>query len=237
MWWSRVSLCALSVTCVVAAVGCGSSGFQGQPGDDALTMSFVDFNGDGIVQEDIVGTTFAQVDVCATICDFGAAGIIGDEVFESFTETVANAVFVNNGFADILIDRYTVTIENSHIPSKTVQIAALLPGGRCSNSATTHCSLDNDCGVGGQCGTTETPVEISVFDFTIKELIVGDQICPGVDPATGLPTPGNVLPQTKQTRITFSGSDETGKRFTVTAGLTASFFDANNCTTSGAGGG
>ena len=236
MWWSRVSYCALSLTFVVAVVGCGSSGFEGQPGDDALTMSFIGFNGDGLTQEDTIGSTFAQVDVCPTICDFGVAGIFGDEVFESFTETVANAVFVNNGFADILLDRYSVTIQNSHIPVRTVQTATLLPGGRCSNSPTTHCSLDNDCGITGQCEQVETPVQVSLFDFTMKELVIGDAVCPGVDPATGLPTPGTVLPQTKQVNVSFSGTDETGKRFTVNTGLTASFFDANNCSTGSSGG-
>ena len=49
-------------------------------------------------QDTIVGTT-ASVDVCPTICDFGVDGIFGDEVFEQFTETLANAVFINIGTA------------------------------------------------------------------------------------------------------------------------------------------
>ena len=51
----------------------------------------------------------------------------------------------------------------------------------------------------------------------------------------GIPVilPGTVIPQTFQTNITFSGSDESGERFTVDAGLAADFFDANNCDTSG----
>jgi hypothetical protein len=236
MWWSRVSYCALSLTLVVAAVGCGSSGFDGQPGDDALTMSFIAFSDEGITQEDTVGSTFAQVDVCPTICDFGAMGIFGDEVFESFTETVANAIFVNNGTADILLDHYTVSILNSNIPPKTVSTAALLPAGRCSNAPTTHCGLDSDCLL-GQCLQTETPVQVSLFDFITKELVIGDAVCPGVDPITDLPTPGTVVPQTKQVNVTFSGSDESGERFTVRTGLTASFFDANNCGSSGSSGG
>ena len=44
MWWSRVSSCALSLILVLGAVGCGSSGFDGQSGSDALTMSFLGLN-------------------------------------------------------------------------------------------------------------------------------------------------------------------------------------------------
>ncbi len=229
MWWSRVSSCALSLILVLGAVGCGSSGFDGQSGSDALTMSFLGFTGEGIDQQDAVGNTSADVDVCPTICDFGVDGIFGDEVFEIFTQTRANAVFVNNGTADILLDRYTVSIPGSDLPTRTVTTAALLPGGRCSNSPTTHCGLDNDCGLLATCDQTVTAVEILLYDFVDKQLIVGDQVCPSVDPRTGLPTPGTVIPQTLQTNVTFSGSDETGERFTVRAGIVAGFFDANNC--------
>lgn len=229
MRWSRVSCCALSLTFVLGALGCGSSGFDNSNGTDALTMSFIQFNDDDITQQDTVFTGGAQVDVCPTICDFGVDGIFGDEVFEEFTETFANAVFQNNGTADILLDTYTVTILGSNIPSRTTTMAALLPGGRCSNSPTTHCGLDNDCGLGAICNQAETPVAISLFNFTDKALLVGDSVCPGVDPLTGLPTPGNVLPQTYQVNVTFSGSDESGERFTVKTGLSGSFFDANNC--------
>lgn len=231
MRWSRVSFCALSLTLVLGAVGCGSSGFDGQEGTDALTMSFIQFNDDDIVQQDTVSGTAAQVDVCPTICDFGVDGIFGDEVFEQFTETFANAVFVNNGTADILLDTYTVSIPGSGLPPRTVSTAALLPGGRCASSPTTHCGLDNDCGFGDVCDQTLAPVTILLFDFVDKTLIVGDAVCPGVDPFTGLPTPGTVLPQTYQVNVTFSGSDETGERFTVKTGLVAGFFDANNCDT------
>lgn len=239
MWWSRVSTCVLSLTFVLGALGCGGSGFSGQNGDDALTMSFVGFTGVGITQQDSVGNTSADVDVCPTICDFGEGGIFGDETFEAFTQTRANALFVNLGFADILLDSYTVTIVGSGIPPRTVDTAALLIGGRCSNSPTRHCSLDNECsllGVIGTCVQTQTPVEILLYTFTDKELISsgphGDRMCPGVD-REGNPTPGDIIPQTLQTTVTFSGSDESGKRFTVKTGLVAGFFDANNCGSTG----
>lgn len=239
MWWSRVSYCALSLIFVFGAFGCGGSGFSGQNGDDALTMSFIQFNDTDITQEDSVIGTAAQVDVCPTICDFGVDGIFGDEVFEAFTETFANAVFQNNGTADILLDSYTVSIVGAGIPPRTINTAALLPAGRCSNSPTTHCGLDNDCsifgGMAGQCDQTQVPVGIVLVNFVEKELAKGDGVCPGVDPNTGLPTPGTVVPQNFQINVTFSGSDETGERFTVRTGLNGSFFDANNCDTSTGG--
>jgi hypothetical protein len=196
-------------------------------------MSFQEFNDNGLDQQDFVGNTSADVDVCPTICDFGVDGIFGDEVFEQFTQTHANAVFVNFGTADILLNSYTVSIPGSGIPTRTAHTAALLPAGRCNNRPTVHCGLDNDCGVGGLCDQSQVPVEILLFDFVDKQLIVGDLTCPGVDPNTGLPTPGDIVPQTFQVNVTFFGSDESNNSFTVNAGLRVGFFDANNCDTGG----
>src|SRR5215475_11847499 len=227
MWWSRVSTCALSLTCVLGALGCGGSGFSGQGSSDSLTMSFQAFSGEGITQQDSVFNTSASVDVCQDICAIG--GALVDVQFEAFTETVANALFINNGFADILIDRYTVSIPGTGIPPRTVQTAVLLPGGRCVSEPTRHCGLDNDCRLNDTCDHVEVPVQVLLYDFTTKELIRGDQRCPELDPENLVVIPGNVTPQTAQTNVTFSGSDESGERFTVKTGLVGSFFDANNC--------
>jgi hypothetical protein len=231
MRWLRVSFCALSLTLVLGAVGCGSSGFDGAGGTDDLTMSFQGFTGEGIEQEDFVGNTSADVDVCPTICSF--TGFFEDVEFETFTSTRANAQFVNNGTADIRFDRYTVSIPGSGLPSRTVQTAVIIPGGRCDDSPTRHCGFDSDCGPDGTCTHDEVAVEVLLFDFSDKVLIIGDAQCPQLALVDGLPVilPGTVIPQTYQTNVTFSGSDETGERFTVTAGLVADFFDANNCTT------
>ena len=229
MRWSRVTCCLLSLGFVS---GCGSAGFDNGGGTDNFTMTFLGFSGEGIEQQDTVGNlpaTTVGVDVCPTICDFGVAGIFGDEVFEQFTETTANAVFVNNGTADILLDRYTINTPGSGVPPRTVTVSALLPGGRCSNNPTIHCGLDRDCGLIATCDHVEVPVQILLYDFVFKALVIGDAVCPGVDPLTGLPMPGTVVPQTLQTDVTFSGSDQSGERFTVDTGLVASFFDANNC--------
>jgi hypothetical protein len=234
MRWLRAMAGVLGAGLVLGAVGCGSSGFNGQS-DDALTLSFQGFNGDGLTQEDFVGNTSADVDVCASICS--VSGDFLNIEFESFTSTRANAVFVNNGTADILLDSYTVSIPGSDIPPRVANIAALIPGGRCVGSPTTHCGFDSDCGFADTCDHVEVPVEILLFDFTVKELIRGDKTCPTVDVIDKLIRPGTVVPQTYQTNVKFTGSDETGQDFSINTGLVADFFDANNCTTSGGTGG
>jgi hypothetical protein len=212
---------------LVTLVSCGSSGFDSSGGQDSLTMQFLTFNGDGITQQDLVGNTDADVDVCQSLCNLG--GALADITFETFTQTRANAVFMNMGASPILLDKYTVTIPNSGVPSRTASIAAILPGGTCSNSPTRQCGLDSDCGVLATCDHVEASVEVLLFDFITKELVRGDHRCPSVNFDTGIVDPGNVVPQTYQTDVTFSGSDASGKRFTVHAGLVAGFFDANNC--------
>jgi hypothetical protein len=242
MWWSRVSTCALSLTCVLGALGCGGSGFSGQGSSDSLTMSFQSFTGEGIMQQDIVGNTFAQVDVCQTICAISGDILAPTVVLENFTVTTANALFTNQGFADILLDRYTVTYlspPDIPIPSRTVQTAVLLPGGSCSTLPNRHCGNDADCGVSGPCQHTQVPVSILLYDFQTKQLILGDQQCPMLsedNQGNLIVVGGNVTPVSFQTNVTFSGSDETGKRFTVKTGLLGSFFDANNCMDTGTGG-
>jgi hypothetical protein len=237
MWWLRRSYCALSLTCVLALLGCGGSGFDGQS-EDALTLSFQGFDANNITQEDTVGTTSASVDVCQDICNIG--GDLFNIQLETFTETLANANFINNGTADILLDQYTVAIPSSGIPNRTVDSTVLIPGGRCGTLPNNHCGLDNDCPVGDTCEHVAVPVTILLYTFGDKTLLVGDQTCPTLDfsdPNNPVFVPGTVLPKTFQTNVTFSGSDETGKRFTVRTGLVGSFFDANNCNASMGGNG
>ncbi len=237
MWWLRVSYCALSLTCALAVASCGSSGFSGTnqsggSGEDALTLSFQGFNGNNITQEDTVGNTSASVDVCQTFCNVG--GALVDIELENFTETYANAVFVNMGFADILLDQYTVSIPETGIPSRTVNSSVLVPGGRCGTLPNQHCGLDTDCPSMDTCDHVQVAVQILLYTFMDKELLVGDEMCPMLDfsdPNNPVLVPGTVIPRTRQTNVTFRGSDESGKRFKINTGLVGSFFDANNCTT------
>lgn len=232
MQWLSTRPYAFLLAGALSLAGCGSGGFSGH-GTDQLTMSFLGFSGEGIEQQDSVGSTNAEVDVCQDICSI--SGDLVDIEFEQYTQTSANALFVNNGTSDILLDRYVVSIQGSGIPDRTSNVALLLPGGSCSDSPTTECGTDDQCNQGATCEHVETPVQILLFDFVTKELIRGDATCPTIDFNTGQIIPGTVLPVTYQTNVTFSGSDASGERFTVKAGLTAGFFDANNCTSSGGG--
>jgi hypothetical protein len=221
---------------VLVLAGCGSSGFDTNGGTDSLTMQFIEFNGDNIMQEDFVGNTSADVDVCQSICSIG--GDLVDVEFEDFTETHANAVFMNMGQSPILLDKYTVTIPGSGIPSQTATISAILPGGIC-NGTSQPCGTDSQCTLNGEpntCEHVQTPVEILLYSFVTKELVRGDRRCPEIDPDTLMLIPGTVVPVTYQTDVTFSGSDQSGKRFTIKTGLLGGFFDANNCNSSGSTG-
>lgn len=241
MWWLRVSFCVLSVTCVLGAAGCGSSGFSGTDqgggaGQDALTLSFQGFDDDNIEQQDTVGNTSATVDVCQSFCNVG--GDLIDIELEQFTETYANANFINNGFADIQLQQYTVSIPDSGIPARTVNSTVLIPGGRCNVLPNRHCSLDTDCTFGDTCEHVEVPVQILLYTFQTKELLVGDATCPMLDfsdPNNPVLVPGTVVPKTLQTNVSFKGSDERGKGFKINTGIVGSFFDANNCTTTSTG--
>lgn len=231
MSWSRVSYCALSLILVLGAVGCGSSGFAG--GDtDELTLNFMGFTGEGIVQADLVGTTTADVDVCPTVCTVG--DIFTDFEIEEFTSTRAFAMFLNVGFADMLLSKYTVSNPGSGLPDRIVETAVIIPSGRCSNNPAAHCSSNADCGA-DTCDQTETPIEILLFDFIDKDLLVDPGPCDTIDPETLLVTPGNVIPRRFQTNVTFFASDETGESFTIRTGLSGQFADFNNCEASTGG--
>lgn len=242
MWWSRVLFCALSLTLVLGAVGCGSSGFDGQGSSDSLTMSFQGFTGEGIMQQDVVGNTSADVDLCQTICAISGSIVAPTVELEDFTPTTANALFINRGFSDILLDHYTVSYEtpDNAIPPTVVQTGVLLPGGTCNSLPNQHCATDNDCGLLGPCERTEVAVEISLYSLAIKELIRPEkETCPSLgqdDQGDLIIIPGDVTPFSFQTNVTFSGSDESGNRFNVHAGILGNFSDANNCTTMGGGG-
>jgi len=234
MRWLPVTTCVLSLSGLLVLASCGSSGFDTSGGTDSLTMQFLSFDSDNIDQQDFVGNTSAEVDVCPSICSVG--GDLVNIEFETFTETHANANFMNMGQSPILLDKYVVSIPGTGVPNQTVNTAVILPGGTCSGSSSTPCSQDFQCGLSGKCEHVETPVVILLYSFVTKELARLDKRCPQLDPETNLIIPGTVTPLTLQTNVTFSGSDASGERFTVKAGLVGGFADNNNCTNSNSGG-
>ncbi|MEO8603585.1 MAG: hypothetical protein ABI629_13505 [bacterium] len=196
-------------------------------------MQFLGFSGEGIDQQDSVGNTSADVDVCQSICAVG--GDLISVEFETFTQTRVNAVFMNQGQSPILLDKYVVSIPGSGIPSQTVSTSAILPGGICTGTSV-PCATANQCNIGTTCEHAETSVEILLYSFVTKELVRGDRECPRLDPINLVVIPGTVVPVTYQTNVTFSGSDASGERFTIKTGLIGGFFDANNCSAMTGGG-
>ncbi len=206
----------LSGMCVVvlAVAGCGSGG-----GDDSV-MQFQGFNSTDITQSDAVRQTSADVDVCLGLCGATLSA-------EPYTQTTINAVFVNSGKADIVLDRYTVSVPGSGVPDVERSISARLVGGRCVNDAQQKCASDNDCQL-SQCQRSESTVNLLLYDFQFKSLVVEGQ-CP-FDPDTGQFTGGTVISRTFDAFITFSGEDEANRRFTVETAYVSTFNDFNNCT-------
>lgn len=225
MRWLSSSL-ALVLVALLGVAGCGTGPGDESGGSSRLTMQFLGFNSEGIDQQDDVFATFAQVDVCKSLCEIG--DIFTDIVFEEFSVTAVNAVFINNGKGDILIDSYTVNILDSGIDPFTRRISAVLLGGRCSGNAR-GCASDFECGLQGPCLHQESMVTgILLFDFGIKETIIPGQ-CPVCDFATGECGGGTKVPETFDVIITFTGTDTSNERFTIPVGYVATFFDADNC--------
>jgi hypothetical protein len=197
------------------AMGCGSSGTSGL-GDDGLTMAFVRFTGEGITQADFVGDTVAQVDICQGLCSSG--GLTGEVTFEDFTSTFVVAVFVNRGKADIVLDEYKVFVPESGVPERIGRITARLPGGRCLGAdQEQQCADDTDCGILGVCAHTETPVGILLYDFDFKQRVRQGEC------------PFDLTSLTLDADVTFTGSDESGERFTITTNYVSTFDNFDNC--------
>jgi hypothetical protein len=191
---------------------CGSGGSD----EDVLVLAFQGFSGEDIEQADAVNASSADVDVCQSLC-VGEDSIEG----EPFTNTRINALFVNRGKADIVLDTYTVSVPGSGTAPVTRDITARIPGGRCDTNAQQQCAFDDECD--GLCVRQVTSVEILLFDFNFKALVVDGQ-CPTLDDPLG-----SVIPQDRGVDLTFSGEDETEDRRTISASYRAEFADFNNC--------
>ena len=211
------SATALVLTVALAAVGCGSAGTD-QQGEAGLTMAFVHFSGENITQADQVFDTVAQVDICQDLCQTGGATGGGQIMPEPFTATVADAVFVNRGKADIVLDSYTLNVPGSGVPPATRSIGARLIGGRCLTGDTQRaCASDLDCGLDGNCLHAQSPVTILLYDFDFKQRVIQGEC------------PSDLEPLTLSADITFTGSDETGERFTVDTSYVSTFANFDNC--------
>jgi hypothetical protein len=206
----------LVLALLFTAAGCGGSGTAGG-GDDGLTMSFQGFTGEDIEQADAVFDGSAQVDLCRDFCLTSGGGGGGEPEPEPFTSTFVSARFVNRGKADIHLDGYTLFVPGSGVPEAVRSLGATLPGGRCSGPDDQKpCVFNSECG-GGLCSHQETLVSVLLFDFDFKTR-VNQGVCPF-----------DVIPQTLDVEMTFTGTDETGERFTISTGYGASFANFDNC--------
>jgi len=176
---------------VAVLAGCGGNA------EDALTLSFQSWS-QGPDEGDPIRASTAEVDVCSSLC--------GSE-FGPVFNTSAVATFENRGFADIVIDSYTVSVPGSGVADQTRRTTQLIPGR----------------------GSAE--IEVLLFDFEFKTLIQGltgectlfvtesgIPVAVGVDQSVNLPV-----------IVTFSGLDDTNERFTVSADLTAVFAEFQVC--------
>ena len=217
MWWLRGSFAG--VFCLFAVGGCGDS-----VGEDRLTLSFERYTGEGIDQADFVSGASASVDVCQGLCMSTGGG--GQLEFETFTETLANAVFVNRGKADIQLQSYTVEVVDSGFPILNRSISANIPGGRCAGDPQFQCASDFECGL-GLCVRRETFVPILLYDLEVKQIAI-DGECPlNLDDLTI--TGGSVIPRNYEVIINFTGEDQTTKRRTISTGYASTFADFDNC--------
>jgi hypothetical protein len=208
-WSSGMAVVLLGIA--VASSGCGDS-----TGGDDLTLAFQGWTSDGITQADSAGPNSAVVDVCQGLC-----GSIEDPTGEPFTQTRINAIFVNRGKADIVLDTYTVSVPGSGVPDQTFSATARIPGGRCGEDPQKQCALDSDCL--GFCMHDEATVGVLLFDFTFKSLVVSGQ-CPSFEDPLG-----SVISQTMDVFVTFRGVDETDDGFNVSAAYQATFDNFSSC--------
>lgn len=198
----RVYISTVTVLTAALIVSCGG-------GSDQLTLQFQNFASPGTSQLDAVNATSAEVDVVQDACADGSA--------EPFQQTLASAIFNNQGASDIVLDTIVINIPNSGVPEYTRMVTQNLPGGQCENG--TICTADSDCIITttgttttGTCTHVDTTVTFLLFDVSTKL---------------------RVSPGTYDVGITFSGEDASGSRFTVPTNMTVTFEDFCHC----AGGG
>jgi hypothetical protein len=215
------------ITTIVLAFSlgsCGDSGFDTSNGGDQLVLQFTGFSAEQIEQADAVFETSADIDVCLGFCTQNIFQSTDLEI-EPYGSTRVLANFTNAGKSDILIDEYTVTIPNSGVPPRKATISQRVFGRRCFDGSA--CASDFDCGE-GTCAQSESSFDILLVDLVTKDLArVGE--CAEIDFVNQVIIPQTVVESTLQINITFSGSDNTGERFNLSAGYSGTFANYDNC--------
>ena len=189
---------------------CGSTS-----NDSALVLQFLGFSDQGITQSDRVSPGLAEVDIIQECCTVDTATGMCTAV-EPFTETTANARFVNEQGLDITIDRYEVEIADpdAGVPVRMRNAGnQVVTGKRCDSDTTRQCSTDADC-VSGSCRPSETGIHVLLFDFSDKLLI---------EPRA------QIFGATLPVNVRFFGSDVTGARWGADVTYQARFDDFDNC--------
>lgn len=199
---------ALAIAWMVAS--CGST-----PSNDATVLELVGFDDGEITQcDEIIGSS-GEIDVVQSLCMEGGAG--GEETPEPYTETFISANLQNNQQLDITINRYTIKIEGSGVPLITYSSSAVVQGRRCSNNEARSCASDRDCailGAVGSCTASVSSIDLRLFDFTTKDLIVADAAPFG---------------RTYDVTITLFGNDVVGGDWVTAGSISARFDSFNNC--------
>jgi hypothetical protein len=214
------SVTGMTVLAIVMA-GCGSS-----TGGEQV-MRFIGFDTSSLVQQDSVGESGALVDVEQDDCvagqptgfACGMSGLVG-ATCEPFTPTEINAVFLNEGAADIHLTGYVVDAgTDAGLAPRLRGLGGDLRGGRCSTEDLA-CSSDLECssnGTIGMCIHTETLISnIILFDLDDKAHINLDGV-------------NGVRDQTTQVTITFFGQDDSERSFEVSTDYSVVFSDVNDC--------
>jgi hypothetical protein len=202
---------------IALASACGSTSTDGRPG---VVLQFENWDNTGIEQQDSVTGGSASVDVAQSICstDF----LFTNLTFETFTQTIVNAVFLNESSTDILLQQYRIHFDDPSyaIGDMVFQIGAVISGGRCSNAMTRSCAVDTDCVIPGQmssgatCDHPSTLVSgILLFDFLTKERIA---------------TQKRLLGRATSITVTFTGASAISS-YSTTASYVVTFDDFCNC--------
>jgi hypothetical protein len=199
------------------AIGCGSTSGDGRPG---TVLQFQNWDNTGIEQQDTVNGNSANVDVTPSVC---SEDLIFDNLtFETFSETIINAVFLNQSGNDILLQKYTIHFDdpNYGVGDADYQIGGVIQGGRCSNATTRACAVDTDCIIAGQmtagatCDHNSTLISgILLFDFLTKKQVEANT---------------RLLGRATTITVTFVGAS-TLQSYSATASYVVTFDDFCNC--------